>query len=93
MTSTTWTLSNAGNPWHDTSFEGNLATHKTNFDQNNQCPACMIGKVYQEIRPRSPEHAQWPIERVYMDIMSSSVKSIEGHNYALIITDDVSMFR
>jgi hypothetical protein len=28
-----------------------------------------------------------------MDIMTSSITSIEGYDYALIITDDASMYR
>jgi hypothetical protein len=43
--------------------------------------------------PGSKEHAKRPLERVYMDIMTSSVTSIEGYDYALIITDDASMCR
>ena len=44
---------------------------KAIFDPNKQCPACMIGKAHQEIRLRSREHVQLPLERVYMDIMST----------------------
>ena len=53
----------------------------------------MVGKAHQVIRPRSREHAQRPLERVYMDIMSSLVTSIEEYNYALIIADDASTYR
>ena len=52
---------------------------------------CMIGKAHLEVRPRSREHAKLPLERVYMDIMSSSIPSMEGYNYALVIVDDASM--
>ena len=67
---------------------------KASFDPNQQCPACMVGNLnaYQEIRPRPPERAQLPLERVYMDIVSSSIISIEAYNYALIIADDASMY-
>ena len=46
-----------------------------------------------EIRQRSREHAKLPLERVYMDMMSLSIPSMEGYNYALIIVDGVSTYR
>ena len=58
---------------------------KESFDQNQQCPACMTGKIHLEIRQRSREHEKHPPELVYMDIMSSSIPLIEGYNYALVI--------
>ena len=64
---------------------------RASFDVNQQCPACMVAKAHLVIRPRSREHAQRPLELVFMDIMSSSVPSIEGYNFALIIADDASM--
>jgi hypothetical protein len=66
---------------------------KTTFDREEQCPACMVGKAHLEIRPRSRVHATRPLERVYMDIMSSSVTSMEGYKHALVIADDASMYR
>jgi hypothetical protein len=57
------------------------------------CDSCMIGKAKLQPYPKSKEHARRPLERVYMDIMSSSVTSIEGYDYALVITDDASMYR
>ena len=53
----------------------------------------MIGKAHLEISQRSREYAKNPLERVYMDMMSSATPSIEGNNYALVITDDASMYR
>ena len=53
----------------------------------------MIGKAHLQPYPKNKEHAKKPLERVYMDIMTSSVTSIEGYDYALVITDDASMYR
>ena len=52
-----------------------------------------FGKAHLEIRLRSREHAKHPLERVYMDIIPSSIPSIEGYNKALIIVDDASMYQ
>ena len=44
----------------------------------------------------SREYAQRPLERVYIDIISSSVPSIEGYNNAIIIiiiADNASMYQ
>ena len=70
---------------HD--LEGVRMEHDTN------CRACMIGKAHLQPYPKTKEHAKKPLERVYMDIMTSSVTSIEGYDYALVITDDASMYR
>ena len=53
----------------------------------------MVGKAKLQPYPKTKDHAIRPLERVYIDTMSSLVISIEGHDYALIITDDASMFR
>ena len=53
----------------------------------------MIGKAPLEIRLESREHAKRPLERVYMNITSSSIPSIEGYNYALVIVDNASMYQ
>ena len=69
------------------------ALKNTTFNPEEYCPACMLGKSHLEIRPRSREHAIRPLERVYMDIITSSVVSMEGFKYALVIVDDASMYR
>ena len=63
------------------------------MDHDMNCTACLIGKAKLQPYPKSKEHAKRPLERVYMDIMSSSVTSIEGYDHALVITDDASMYR
>ena len=63
------------------------------MEHDLNCTACMVGKAQLQPYPGSKEHAKRPLERVYMDIMTSSITSIEGYDYALIITDDASMYR
>ena len=63
------------------------------MEHDTNCRACMIGKAHLQPYPKTKEHAKKPLERVYMDIMTSSVTSIEGYDYALVITDDASMYR
>jgi hypothetical protein len=70
-----------------TSLEGIRIEHDLND------PACMIGKAQLQPYPGLKEHAKRPLERVYMDIMTSSITAIEGYEYALIITDDASMYQ
>ena len=87
MASMAWTLPDADNLWQDISCEGNGGTQQGKFWSKTASPACIVGKAHQEIRPWSREHAQQPLKRVYMDIMSSSVTSNERFNYALINAD------
>ena len=66
---------------------------KAKFDTNQKCTACMLGKAHLEIRPRSRDHATRPLEGVFMDIIVSSVRSIEGYLYTLVIVDEFTMYR
>ena len=67
--------------------------HSHRFDPHEKCPACMMGKSHLNNKPGRKERSDKPLSRVYMDIFSSSVTSIEGHNYALVITDDCTGYR
>jgi hypothetical protein len=44
-------------------------------------------------KPGRKERSGKSLAKVYMDTFSSSVTSIEGHNYALIITDECTGYR
>jgi hypothetical protein len=54
------------------------------MNREMDCESCMIGKAKLQPYPKSKEHAKRPLERVYMDIMSLNVTSIEGYDYALV---------
>ncbi len=47
----------------------------------------MIGKSTLEDLPKLKDRAKEPLHQVNMDIFSSSVQSIEGHNYAVVLVD------
>ena len=66
---------------------------KIRMEPRVDCPACMVGKAKLQPYPKTKDHAKRPLERVYVDLVSASVKSIEGYEYALIITDDATMYR
>jgi hypothetical protein len=53
----------------------------------------MIGKSHLENKPRRKEQAENPLGRTNFDIFSSSVVSIEGYNFAVVITDDLTGYR
>jgi hypothetical protein len=57
------------------------------------CYACLLGKAKLQPYPKGKQHARRPLERVYMDIMSSGVTSFEGFNHLLVIMDDATMYR
>ena len=60
------------------------------IDQDDKCPACMVGRAHLVPYPGRKERCTKPLERVHMDLFSSSVKSVEGHLHALIIVDDAT---
>ncbi len=64
-----------------------------NFDPHEKCPACMMGKNHLNNEQGRMEQSDKPLAKVFMDIFSTLVTSIEGHNYALIITYDCTGYR
>jgi hypothetical protein len=56
-------------------------------------PACMMSKSHLSNAPGRKERSDKPLAKVHIDIFSSSVTLIEGHNCPLIITDDCTGFR
>ncbi len=68
--------------FHSTLFVPRRAEH-------TKCPSCMIGKSTLEDLPKLKDRAKEPLHQleVNMDIFSSSVQSIEGHNYAVVLVD------
>jgi hypothetical protein len=52
-----------------------------------------MGKNHLNSKQGRKERSGKPLAKVYMDMFSSLVTSIEGHNYALIITDDCTGYR
>jgi hypothetical protein len=61
---------------------------KAQFDSHENCPACRMGKAQLNSYPKSKVRAEAPLSRVHADIFSSAVISIEGHVYAVVITND-----
>jgi hypothetical protein len=63
------------------------------FDPHERCPACMMGKSRLNNIPKRKDRSNSPLARVQMHIFQSSVMSVEGHMYALVITDDCTGYR
>jgi hypothetical protein len=53
----------------------------------------MIGKSRKENLPKPRDQVKRPLNQVNMDIVSSSVPSLEGHKYALVLTDCFTGYR
>ena len=51
---------------------------KAHFDLNLKCTACIQEKAHLQLYPTTKGHAKRQLESVYMDIVYSSVTSIEG---------------
>jgi hypothetical protein len=65
------------------------------MESNLDCASCMVGKATLQPYPHRKERASRPLERVHLDLLSGGVlvTSLEGHNHAIVITDDATMFR
>ena len=53
----------------------------------------MMGKSRQNNLPNEKQRAKKPLNRINMDLVSSSVHSLEGYKYALVITDCCTGYR
>ena len=60
---------------------------KMTFETHTKCPSCMNGKATLEDFPKAKRPINKPLYQEHMDSFSSSVKSIEGHNYAIDFVD------
>ncbi len=58
-----------------------------------KCPACMMGKGHSNNMPRRKDRSNLPLAKVQMDIFQSSIMSIEGNNYARVVTNDCTGYR
>jgi hypothetical protein len=65
------------------------------FDSHEQCSACMMGKSQLNPYPKSKAslRAEAQLNQVHVNIFSSAVISIEGHVYAVVITNDCTGYR
>ena len=56
--------------------------------KSSKCPACimMMGKGRLNNLPNVKDRAKKPINRINMDLVNSSIVSLEGYKYALVIT-------
>ena len=68
-----------------------LVNHQ--FDEHEKCPECMIGKSTRQDNPGDARRATRPLGKVNFDLISSSITSIEGYNYAALFVDDHTGFR
>ena len=57
------------------------------FDEHAKCPSCMIGKSSLEELPKVKDRTKKPLHQANMDIFYSSVQSIEGYFYAVVLVD------
>jgi hypothetical protein len=57
------------------------------FESHVKCAACMLGKAKLEDYPKLQVSKVPPLYQVNMDSFSSSVKSIEGYNHAVVFVD------
>ncbi len=77
---------------HDTikHSEGLEDLQSKTFEEYVKCPSCMIGKSTLENLPKLKSRATEQPVQVNMDLFSSSVQSIEGYNYAVVLLTVIS---
>jgi hypothetical protein len=63
------------------------------ISEYQKCLSCMIGKSQLNDKPESIKRAEKPLAKVNLDLISSSVTSIEGYNYWAVLTYDCSEHR
>jgi hypothetical protein len=63
------------------------------FYPQEKCPSCMVGESTLEDYPELLQPATQPLERVHLDLYSSSIISIQGYKYSAVFTDSYGGFR
>ena len=64
-----------------------------NYEAHAKCPSCMLGKATLEDYPSARIRKVPPLYQINMDSFSSSIKSIEGYNHAVVLVDNQSGYR
>ena len=54
------------------------------YSEHQKCPSCMIGKSQLNDYLDSTTRVDLPLKKVYFDLISSKIISIEGYSYAAI---------
>jgi hypothetical protein len=54
------------------------------------CASCMVAKATLQPNPHRKDRAVLSLERVYMDLLSCGVTSLEGYDHTIVITDDAT---
>ncbi len=67
--------------------------NKMTFETHVKCPSCMIGKARIEDFPKAKRPINKLLYQVHMDSFSSSFRSIEGYNHAIVFVDAATRFR
>ncbi len=63
------------------------------YSNHDKCPSCMIGKSTCQDIPGGIKRAKRPLERVNFDLILSSIKSLEGYDYAALFVDCCTGFK
>ena len=53
----------------------------------------MVGKAPRNVMPEISTTDYKPMEQVHWDLVTSSTRSIEGYNYAILLEDKATRFR
>jgi hypothetical protein len=73
----------------------NGTVNRSKYEAHVKCPSCMLGKA-------TLEHSSYlgarvrkvpPLYQINMDSFSSSIKSIEGYNHAVVLVDNQTGYR
>jgi hypothetical protein len=59
-----------------------------NYEAHVKCPLCMLVKATLEDYPGARVRKVPPLYQIHMDSFSSSIKSIEGYNHAVVLVDN-----
>ncbi len=63
-----------------------------NYEAHVKCPSCMLEKATLEEYPGARGQKVPPLYQINMDSFSSSIKSIEGYNHAVVLVDNQTGF-
>ncbi len=69
------------------------SSKKMTFETHVKCPSYMIGKATLQDFPKAKPPINKPLYPVHMNSFSSSVKSIEGYNHAIVFVDTSTAYR
>jgi hypothetical protein len=84
-------LSSVNQRHHSSCQKSSRAGEQERLEPNVDCQSCIAENATLQPDPKRNDRATCPLERVHIDLLTGGVTSLEGYDYAMVVTNDTTM--